>query len=84
MVTSNAKKFLINSLASGDGQLALSKATGAASRRLDVPHDHLSEYVVPKEGTKYSLPYGATYIDEVQVKVSVELLSFLKTLIGGR
>jgi hypothetical protein len=48
-------------LLSREGQHAQSKASGLASRRLDVPHDHIPEILVPKEGVKYLENYKETF-----------------------
>ena len=49
----NAAAVFINWFASQEGQLLFSKAIAEPSRRLDVPIDHVPEYMVPKPGVKY-------------------------------
>jgi iron(III) transport system substrate-binding protein len=49
----NAAKVFINWLLSRDGQIAYSTAVGQASRRLDVPTDHLAPEAIPQPGGKY-------------------------------
>lgn len=50
----NAARVLVNWLLSKEGQTILSRATGIASRRLDVPTDHLaSPWMVPDPKKKY-------------------------------
>ena len=58
-----------------DGQLAWSKAAGFASRRRDVPTDHVPELLVPKEGVTYQVNHGEQY-----VRMRGEILEFLRTL----
>ncbi len=49
----NAAKVFVNWALSKEGQTILSKATGMASRRLDVPTDHLERGMVPDMKIKY-------------------------------
>ncbi len=49
----NATKVFINWVLSKEGQTILSKATGIASRRLDVTTDHLDPWMVPDARIKY-------------------------------
>ncbi len=72
----NAVALYLDYLLSRDGQLAWSKAAGFASRRRDVPTDHVLELLVPKEGVTYQLNHAEQY-----VKLRGEILEFLKTVI---
>jgi ABC-type Fe3+ transport system substrate-binding protein len=58
---SNALKVYLDYLLSREGQHTLSKASGLASLRLDVPHDHIPDILVPKEGVKYLANYKETF-----------------------
>lgn len=49
----NAAKVFLNWILAKEGQTAWSKAMYHASRRVDVPTDHLPGYLVPKPGVKY-------------------------------
>jgi iron(III) transport system substrate-binding protein len=53
----NAAKVFINWLLSKDGQTTYSTAMGQASRRLDVPSDHLEPYTLLKPGVRYWANY---------------------------
>jgi iron(III) transport system substrate-binding protein len=57
----NAAKVYIDYLLSREGQLALSKAVGLASLRLDVPDDHVEPIFVPKPGVTYQENYKAKF-----------------------
>jgi iron(III) transport system substrate-binding protein len=71
----NAVAVYLDYLLSREGQLAWSKAAGFASRRRDVPTDHVPELLVPKEGVTYQLNSAEQY-----VKLRGEILEFLKTI----
>lgn len=49
----NATRVFINWVLSKEGQTILSKAAGMASRRLDVPTDHLDPWQIPDANRKY-------------------------------
>ncbi len=49
----NAAKVFVNWVLSKEGQTILSKAAAQASRRLDVPTDHLDPWMVPNPKMKY-------------------------------
>ncbi len=49
----NSAKVFINWMLSKDGQTVLSRANGVASRRKDVPTDHLEAWQVPDPNGKY-------------------------------
>lgn len=72
----NAAKVYLNWLLSKETQTTFSKASSQASRRVDVPKDHLPDYVLPKPGVQY--------IDnslERAVKLRDETVEFLKSVI---
>lgn len=73
----NAAKIFMNWVLSKDGQTAWSKAMIHASRRLDVPHDHLPPYTIPKSSGKY----WEGYTEEAQTRTPVEE-KILKELFG--
>jgi len=72
----NALKVYLDYLFSKEGQLEWSKAAGFASLRRDVPHDHVLDLLVPKEGVDY--PDMST---ELYVKLRMELVVFIKPLL---
>lgn len=49
----NAVKVFVNWVLSKEGQTLFSKISGMASRRLDVPTDHLEPWMVPDPNRKY-------------------------------
>lgn len=49
----NGARVFVNWILSKDGQTVLSKANGVASRRIDVPTDHLEPWQIPDLKTKY-------------------------------
>jgi iron(III) transport system substrate-binding protein len=49
----NAARVYLNWLLSREGQADWAKATGFASRRTDVPTDHLPDYAIPRPGVRY-------------------------------
>jgi iron(III) transport system substrate-binding protein len=59
----NATKVYLNFILSHEGQLEWSKASGLASRRRDVPADHLPDFVVPREGVAYQENYKQRYVN---------------------
>jgi iron(III) transport system substrate-binding protein len=59
----NATKVYLDYLLSREGQLAFSKGVGYVSRRLDVPNDHLPNFLVPKPGIEYDGVYKEKYYD---------------------
>jgi iron(III) transport system substrate-binding protein len=71
----NAVAVYLNYLLSPGGQLAWSKAAGFASRRRDVPTDHVPELLVPKEGVMYQINHAEQY-----VKMRSEILEFLRSI----
>jgi iron(III) transport system substrate-binding protein len=74
----NAAKVYLNWLLSRDGQLDWSRATGVGSRRLDIPTDHLPDYVVPRPGVKYQQSWKETYVD-----LKDEVMDLLRAAIGS-
>jgi len=71
----NAVAVYLDYLLSRDGQLAWSKAAGYASQRRDVPTDHVSELLVPKEGVNYLVSHAERY-----VKMRDEIVEYLRTV----
>ncbi len=64
----NATKVYLDYLLSREGQLAFSKGVGYVSRRLDVPSDHLPDFLAPKPGIEYDGVYKEKYY-ELRVEV---------------
>jgi iron(III) transport system substrate-binding protein len=58
----NAVKVYLNYLLSREGQTEWSRASGVPSRRRDVPHDHLPEFLVPKDGVQYQENYKERFV----------------------
>jgi iron(III) transport system substrate-binding protein len=59
----NAAKVYLNWLLSREGQTDWSVASGSPSRRLDVPTNHVSEYLVVKPGVPYVETYKQKYLE---------------------
>jgi ABC-type Fe3+ transport system substrate-binding protein len=59
----NAAKVFINWLLTREGQTAYSTAMQEASRRLDVPHDHLPPELVVQPGGKYWSSYSEDAVE---------------------
>jgi iron(III) transport system substrate-binding protein len=74
----NAVKVYLDYLLSAEAQLAFSKAIGYPSRRLDVPTDHLPDFVVPKPGVVYDQNYKEEALD-----LKDEVAQFLRTILGS-
>ena len=74
----NAATVFINWFLGKEGQTAWSTAVNQASRRLDVPTNHLPAYTLPKPGRKYDRLYF-----EKDVKAPAEMEKLLKELFGG-
>ncbi len=72
----NATKIFINWLLSKEGMLTFSKATGMASRRIDVPTDHLDSAMVPNPKMQYVFE-TQKYIEE-----DVKLVEVAKEIFG--
>ena len=72
----NAAKIYINWLLTREGQTLWSRLSSYASRRLDVPRDHVSPMTLPKDGVEYQPNYKEEY-----VRLREEILAFLKELI---
>ncbi len=72
----NAMRVYVDFLLSPEGQLELSKATGVASLRRDVPHGNVLDVFVPKE--------GVSYLDlslEKYVMMRDEITNFIKSVL---
>jgi iron(III) transport system substrate-binding protein len=74
----NALRVYLDYLLSRDGQLEWSKGTGFASRRTDVPTDHLPDYVIPKPAVRYQESWKEEYID-----LKDEVTDYLRALTGS-
>jgi iron(III) transport system substrate-binding protein len=70
----NALRVYLDYLLSPEGQLAWSKASGFASLRKDVPHDHVLDILVPKEG----MPYPEISMERY-VRLRNDVVGFIKT-----
>ena len=75
----NALKVYLDYLLSAEGQLQWSKGSGFASRRQGVPHAHVLEQLVPKEGMTY--PQLST---EKYVTRRNEVVGFLRSVMRRR
>jgi len=73
----NAAKVFLNWLLTKDGQTAYSTALRQASRRLDVPRDHLSPDQVMRPGGKYWASYK-----EAEAVAPPELEALLREVFG--
>jgi ABC-type Fe3+ transport system substrate-binding protein len=73
----NAAAVFINWLLTRETQTAYSRALNTVSRRLDVPTDHVPDYVVPKAGKKY----WRSYTDDVTRRTDEEE-KLIKELFG--
>lgn len=59
----NAIKVYLNFVLSQEGQRGWSKAAGLASRRSDVPTDHIPASIAPKEGVQYQENHLERYVN---------------------
>ncbi len=74
----NATRVFINWVLGKEGGTILSRATSMASRRLDVPTDHLQPWMVPNDKGKYILQDEDYTIEENQLRnVSKEMFASL-------
>lgn len=73
----NAAKVFVNWVLSKEGQTILSKATAQASRRLDVPTEHLDPWMVPDAKMKYLWETDEDYMkaQEKNFELAKELFS---------
>lgn len=74
----NAAAVFINWFASQEGQTLFSKAISEASRRVDVPSDHVPAYMIPKPG----VTYFDTYSWDFSVKNHVALAEKVESVVG--
>jgi iron(III) transport system substrate-binding protein len=74
----NATKVYIDYLLSREGQLEWSKGLGYASRRTDVPKDHLPDYATPKPGVSYQQSWKESYVEQKE-----EIMDFLRATLGS-
>lgn len=70
----NATKVFINWVLSKEGQTVFSRSAGLASRRLDVPGDHLEPWAVPDPKIKYLIQ------DEEYTKQEIEMQELAKKI----
>lgn len=70
----NATKVFINWVLSKEGQTVFSRAAGLASRRLDVPGDHLEPWAVPDPKIKYLIQ------DEEYTRKEIEMQDLAKKI----
>ena len=75
----NAVKVYLDFLLSAEGQYEWSKGAGFASMRTDVPHDHVLDILVPKEGMTYP-----QLSDEEFVSKRDEVVKILRPLMRRR
>jgi len=71
----NAAKVFINWLLTKEGQTEFARAQGYASRRVDVPTDHLESWMLPEEGLWVSY-------DEDAVELKDKVGTLLKEVFG--
>jgi len=68
----NARTVFLNWLLGKEGQTILSKSAGYASRRLDVPTDHLKSWAIPDPNVNYLPSHKEKYVnmrDEIVQKL---------------
>lgn len=75
----NAATLFLNWLLGKEGQTIWSKAAGYASRRLDVPVEHVMPQVLPKTGVKYLIRTDKENI----VKMREEIVPQLNKIFSG-
>ncbi|MGE0653956.1 MAG: hypothetical protein AB7P12_19740, partial [Alphaproteobacteria bacterium] len=69
-----ASKLFVNWLITHNGQLALSRGLGYPSRRIDVPVDHVPEYLRAKPGVRYIESDDERFIAGDEVKRTMAVL----------
>jgi ABC-type Fe3+ transport system substrate-binding protein len=74
----NAVKLYLNWLMSRDGQYEFSKVAGRASRRTDVPKDHLIQSQIPQPGVEYAPSYNQEFARKSE-EVAQYVAQFIKT-----
>jgi ABC-type Fe3+ transport system substrate-binding protein len=74
----NATKVYLDYLLSQEGQQSLGRAIGYASRRQDVPNDHVPGYFVPKAGVTYQDNYKETYSE-----LRDQMVEFVRSILGA-
>ncbi|HKZ50480.1 MAG TPA: extracellular solute-binding protein [Dehalococcoidia bacterium] len=72
----NAAKVYLNWLLSKDGQVGFAQAVGYASRRLDVPTDHVPPEMRPAEGL------WPAYTEEAVELKNAKVIPFVKEIFG--
>jgi iron(III) transport system substrate-binding protein len=74
----NATKVYLDYLLSREGQTAFARGVGFASRRTDVPADHVPEILVPNP----NVPFKETYKESYSV-IKQEVSDYLRALLGS-
>jgi ABC-type Fe3+ transport system substrate-binding protein len=74
----NAARVYIDYLLSAEGQEAFSRGVGYASRRVDVPADHILPSLRPKPGTRHEITSN-----EVHQEAREESAEFVRSVIGS-
>ena len=64
----HAARLYINWLLTKEGQTLLAKGLAYASRRLDVPTDHLPSFMAPEKGVSY---FEADHEDTLKLRAPV-------------
>jgi len=72
----NALRVYVDFFLSQEGQLAWSKGVAFASLRRDVPHDHVPDIFVPKEGVPY-----LELSTEKYIQIGDEVTDFVKSVL---
>ena len=72
----NALRVYVDFFLSQEGQLAWSKGVDFASLRRDVPHDHVPDIFVPKEGVPY-----LELSTEKYIQIGDEVTDFVKSVL---
>lgn len=73
----NAIKVYLNFVLSQEGQREWSKAAGLASRRRDVPTDHIPSFIAPKDGVQYQENHLERYVN-LKDEIAELLGTFIK------
>jgi iron(III) transport system substrate-binding protein len=72
----NAIKLFLDYLLSREGQTTWSKASGFPSLRQDVPRDHVSPMLIPKDGVRYQEQFSERFVE-----IRRETVNFLRTIV---
>jgi iron(III) transport system substrate-binding protein len=74
----NAARVYVDWLLSQEGQHALARAMGYASRRQDVPSDHVPAYLVPRAGRSYVEVFKEPVFD-----LRDDIVEFIRANVGS-